>query len=235
MDRSATPWRALDTDPAVPEDARATEAGPATVVAGFGGAWLAFAALAVSGVFAVGAFALVASDAGTVTIDGGTDLAASGDVDPAIAASGGVVVVEVAGAVVRPGVYRLPAGTRIGEAIDTAGGYGPRLDTARARAELNLAAVVADGDRVVVPSRDDAPAAAAVEGAPGSGAADGLVDLNTASQAELEELPGIGPVTATKIIAAREEQPFAAVDDLRDRKLVGEKTYASLVDLITVH
>ena len=96
---------------------------------------------------------------------------------------------------------------------------------------------MADGDRIRVPSRDDAAAAGAAapgaSGEPGTGAGTGgLLDLNTATAAELEALPGIGPVTAGKIIAAREEAPFAAVEELRTRSLVGEKTFEGLKDLV---
>jgi len=148
------------------------------------------------------------------------------------------LVVDVAGAVARPGVYRLPAGSRVADALASAGGFGPRVDAQRVAIELNLAAPLADGQHVLVPSRDDtAPGGSG--GGEGSGSGDGsaqsrLIDLNRATAGELDTLPGIGPVTAAKIITSRETTPFAAVRDLLDRKLVGQKTFDGLAELVTV-
>ena len=156
-------------------------------------------------------------------------------------AAGTLLVVEIVGAVDNPGVFRLPAGARVGDLVAAAGGYGPRVDADRAGRELNLAAPLRDGDQIRVPSRDDAAPTRpdrgdGRHGAEGSGRSPGARSTSTGRpQSELDTLPGIGPVTAAKIIASRDEQPFTAVDDLRTRKLVGEKTFESLKDLVTVH
>jgi competence protein ComEA len=237
MDRSAAPWRVLDEAgsdtklPAPPESA----AGP------LGGlSWHLVGGAAVALVLAVAAFLIAAGGpSGEVAVDGGTAWSASvGPSDGlAPAASAALVVVDVQGAVLRPGVLRLVGGSRVGDAIEAAGGYGPRVDAERAARELNLAAPLSDGDRILVPSRDD-PAAAdpggASEGDATGGGGGGLVDINTASADELDALPGVGPVTAQKIIDAREEQPFAAVDDLLGRKVVGKSTFEKLRELVTV-
>ena len=250
MDPTAsTPWRVLET-PAVDSDERpgpvsspqATTRPPDSARGLRRVGLIAAAAIAC----AVGAFLLATgTGSGDVRIEGGSTIGAipSGNArspgsDGAQAATGDLIV-EVVGAVRRPGVYRLPAGSRVGDLVQMAGGYGPRVDTRRAEQELNLAADLKDGDQVRVPSRDDAgpvgsPGNGAVGGSTASPGATTTVDLNRATQAELEALPGIGPATAQKIIAAREEAPFAAVDELRSRGILGEKTFEKLRELVTV-
>jgi competence protein ComEA len=145
------------------------------------------------------------------------------------------LIVDVQGAVLRPGLQRLPEGARVGDAIAAAGGYGPQLDIRAAAERLNLAERLSDGTKIYVPTRGDStpPAAAPT---PAGGASDttaGLIDVNTAGQAQLETLPGIGPVTAGKIIAAREEQPFTSIDELLGRRVVGPATFEKIKPLIT--
>lgn len=136
------------------------------------------------------------------------------------------LVVDVAGAVANPGLHRLRMGDRVGDAIEAAGGFAPRADLAASSQSLNLAQPLEDGAKVLVPELgiDRASAAAA--------AGDDRIDINGASSSALESLPGIGPVTAGKIIDAREDEPFGAVHELRSRGLVGEKVYEDIKNLV---
>lgn len=145
------------------------------------------------------------------------------------------VVVHVAGAVMRPGVYALPLGSRVTDAVSAAGGGigDAALDS------LNLARIIADGEQVYVPTAQEAasgtasPAAAAAGASGGSGAA-GTVDINTASAAELDELPGVGPSTAQKIVDDRElNGPFATPEDLMRVSGIGAKKFEALKDFVT--
>lgn len=245
MDPSATPWRVLED----PEETRSVREGQSGEVPGrtrLPHSTIVTAGLAVA--VAIGAFvvALGSGSGGTVAVDGGVPFestppgADSSVSQGGVSSTGRLVVVEIVGAVERPGVFRLPADSRVGDLVAAAGGYGPRVDADRAGRELNLAAALEDGAQIRVPSRDDAaapslrPPGGGSTGGAGSAAA-GPIDLNHATESELDTLPGIGPVTAAKIVASRDEQPFTAVDDLRTRKLVGEKTFGSLKDLVTVH
>jgi competence protein ComEA len=132
-------------------------------------------------------------------------------------------VVDVQGGVAEPGVRELPAGSRVADAIVAAGGYATDADLAAAATAINLAQPLSDGEQIRVPRVGDAQVAAASAGSAASGApaaGGGLVDLNTATPEELEALPGIGPVTVQKIVAARQEQPFASLEDAVQRGVI---------------
>jgi competence protein ComEA len=139
----------------------------------------------------------------------------------------GDLVVDVEGGVNAPGIHRLSAGSRVADALAAAGGYAESADLAAAAQSLNLAAAVADGQQIYVPVVGEAPVG-------GNAGGDGLVNLNHASQSELEALPGIGPVTAEKIIAARDEQPFATLDELVTRDVLTARQLEQIADLVTV-
>ena len=148
---------------------------------------------------------------------------------PAAAASSDLLVVDVEGAVLRPGIIELPAGSRVADAVETAGGYTPEADLSAAAAQVNLAAVLRDGQQIVVPAVG-APAAAGS----GTGAAGGLVNLNSAGPDALDALPGIGPVTVQKIVAARSEQAFSSLDELVTRKVITKAQLDKIRDLVTL-
>jgi competence protein ComEA len=141
-------------------------------------------------------------------------------------AIGGDLVVDIAGGVNDPGIHRLPAGSRVADALAAAGGYAETADLAAAAAALNLAAPLVDGQQIVVPVLGSEPAAGGGDG--------GLLNLNRATQAELEALPGIGPVTAGKIIAAREERPFATLEELVSRDVLTNRQLEAIADLVAV-
>ena len=144
-----------------------------------------------------------------------------------------VVVVHVAGAVASPGLHELPAGSRVADAIAAAGGLTPTADASR----INLAAPVADGERVyVLAVGEQEPAVAVGSSPPGDGGeAAGPVNLNTADAEALDALPGIGPATAAAIIEHRGKVgAFTAVDQLLDVPGIGEAKLEALRDLVTV-
>ncbi len=138
-------------------------------------------------------------------------------------------VVHVSGAVRIPGVVTLPEGSRVADAVAASGGAMPdaRLD------RLNLARRVDDGERIHVPRvGEDAPPPD--EPASRGVLADGRIDLNAASQAELETLPGVGPARAQAIILERETRPYRVPGDLRRVPGIGEATFQRLAPLVAV-
>jgi competence protein ComEA len=140
------------------------------------------------------------------------------------------LVVHVVGAVRRPGLYRLANGARIADALHRAGGATRRADLSL----VNLAAPVSDGTQVVVPKRaPPAPASAGEGGGDPGAAAAGPVHLNTATVEQLDELPGVGPVTAQKIIEYREQHgAFSSVDDLDAIPGIGPARLEQLRELV---
>jgi competence protein ComEA len=147
---------------------------------------------------------------------------------PAKPAAAKLLVIDVAGAVRRPGLYRLRSGSRIDDAIAAAGGATGKaqLDT------VNLAAPVADGEQVVVPERGSAGSAAATPPAAGSSPS-APVDLNSATLEQLEALPGIGPVTAQKILDYRQQHgAFHSVEELQGVPGIGPAHMAQLKGLV---
>ncbi|KSW28724.1 ComEA family DNA-binding protein, partial [Cellulomonas sp. B6] len=146
--------------------------------------------------------------------------ATDGATSPTDADTDTTVVVHVVGAVGAPGVVHLDAGARVADALTAAGGSTPDADLGA----LNLARVVGDGEQLRVPLIGEAPAAQASAAAPD----DALVDLNRADEAALQELPGVGPVLAGRIVEHRARSPFTSVDDLDDVAGIGPALMADL-------
>lgn len=135
------------------------------------------------------------------------------------------VYVHLAGAVARPGLYRLDEGARLVDGVAAAGGFAADAD----RSAVNLARLLTDGEQVHVPRLGETPAAGS------AGAGDGRVNLNTAEVAELDTLPRIGPALAERIIAWREDNGrFTSVEDLLAVPGIGEKMLAGLRDMVTL-
>jgi competence protein ComEA len=183
---------------------------------------------------AVGSLALILF-LGRFVLGAGTTTPAA-PLPPPPAAGAGVtglpssrVVVDVVGAVRRPGLYRLAQGSRIADAVARAGGATGKADLA----QVNLAAPLADGEQVVVPRRGSVPGAAAGGGAAAPGAPTGPVQLSTATLEQLDTLPGVGPVTAQKILDFREKHgAFSSVDELDAVPGIGPKRLEQLRELV---
>lgn len=140
--------------------------------------------------------------------------------------AGGELVVDVQGKVARPGIVTLPAGSRVHDAVDKAGGVRGKADTST----LNMARVLTDGEQILVGVQ---PVAAAPTGGAAAGPG-GRISLATATLEQLDTLPGVGPVTAQAILDHRAEHgPFTSVDELLDVKGIGEATLADLRDRVT--
>lgn len=142
----------------------------------------------------------------------------------------GVVVVDVAGKVRRPGVVRLPLGSRVVDAIEAAGGVRGAVDLT----PLNLARVLGDGEQVLVGVDGPALQTTGPGGAPGN-PADAVVDLNTATLEQLDVLPGVGPVLAQRIIDWRTAHGrFSSIDELREVSGIGDARFADLSPRVRV-
>ena len=146
------------------------------------------------------------------------------------------LLVHVVGAVASPGVYEVSPGMRVVDGIAAAGGLSGDADPS----QLNMARALVDGEQLRVPRLGEAPTEPVTAGGDSSGAAGAsipgeLVNLNTATATELEELPRIGPAMSSRIIDYREQNGgFTAVEDLKEVAGIGDATYEGLVELVTV-
>lgn len=138
------------------------------------------------------------------------------------------ILVDIEGAVKNPGLHKVKSDARLNAALEAAGGLAGNADKGWIAKNLNLAATLSDGQKIYVPKIGE------VVAAQGSalGEVAGKININVASEAQLDTLPGIGPVRAQKIIASR---PYRRIEELRTRNVLGEATFEKIKDRITVN
>lgn len=140
------------------------------------------------------------------------------------------IVIDVSGAVVNPGVYRLPVGSRIDDGITAAGGLSTKSHKELVAQTINRAAKLTDGQKLYIPFATDKGSMNAVPVNTASGRKG--VSINTASVSDLEALPGIGKATADKIIAAR---PYSSLEEVVSKKALSQKVFDTLKDSLTLY
>ena len=140
------------------------------------------------------------------------------------------ISVDVEGSVLKPGVYSLPEGSRLQDALVASGGFNSNADRVYVSKKINLAQKLTDGMKIYIPAVGETVSAGSGGVQPLSVNSSTLVGINSASQSELEALPKIGPVTAQKIISGR---PYADISDLVSKKIIGQKTLDAIKDLIS--
>ncbi|MEK7559349.1 MAG: ComEA family DNA-binding protein [Patescibacteria group bacterium] len=147
------------------------------------------------------------------------------------------IIVDIEGAVISPGVYELPKDARLKDLIVKSGGLSGNADRAWFAKTMNLASKLTDGFKIYIPAAGEKTSAGSINssvmGASTSqGSIDGLININTASDKELDTLPGVGPVTASKIIQNR---PYQTVDELLSKKAVGSKIFSEIKSKISAY
>lgn len=146
------------------------------------------------------------------------------------------IVVDVSGAVLKPGVYKLAADARLQDALIAAGGLSQDANRDYVAKSLNLAVKLPDGAKVYIPKIGELASqkTQSIGGAANQiiGTSEGLINVNTASLSELDKLPGVGPVTAQKIV---DNRPYSSVDELLSKKVVGSKVFGEIKEKISVY
>jgi len=145
------------------------------------------------------------------------------------------ITIDIEGSVQKPGVYKLPSDSRIQNALIIAGGLSGNADRQQVSQNLNLAAPLTDGAKIYIPAVGEQMTGSVMSSNISSGNAvqgASAVNINQASESELDALAGVGPVTAQKIISNR---PYASIDDLISKKVVGQSVYGKIKDFVTVY
>ena len=146
------------------------------------------------------------------------------------------IFVDVAGAVERPGVYQLDSKARINDALIAAGGLSESADRVWVSKTINLASIVKDGAKIYIKGASNQQTGASSQQAEVQGLStnQGMININTASQSELEKLPGVGSATALKIVNYRQNNPFSSIEDLMKVPGIGEKTFEKMKEMLSV-
>lgn len=148
-----------------------------------------------------------------------------------------IITIDIEGQVAEPGVYEIEEGVSLIEAIEAAGGFTENADLYHVHKNMNLAKLIEDREKIYIPSIQESQLVASpassvgLSAVGGSSSVVGKVNINTATQAELETLPGVGPSTAEKIVQAR---PYLAIEQIMDVPGIGEATFEKLRDFIAV-
>jgi len=144
-----------------------------------------------------------------------------------------IILVDIEGAVVKPGLYKLSFNSRIQDGLVAAGGLAAKADRDYVAKNLNLATKLTDGAKIYIPREGEAESIKSITSIKGSAQVlTGQININSASEQELDILPGIGPVTASKIIGGR---PYSSIEELLSKKIVGSKVFTQIKDKITVY
>ena len=146
------------------------------------------------------------------------------------------IFVDVSGAVERPGVYQLDSKARINDALIAAGGLSESADRVWVSKTINLASIVKDGAKIYIKDTSNQQTGASSQQAEVQGLStnQGMININTASQSELEKLPGVGSATALKIVNYRQNNPFSSIEDLMKVPGIGEKTFEKMKEMLSV-
>lgn len=144
----------------------------------------------------------------------------------------GKIIIDIEGAVISPGVYDLPVNSRIKDIIVRAGGLSQDADRVWFAKNINLAAKLTDGSKLYIPFKGDSPSPVlGTSSSLGTGSVSDLININTASESQLDSLPGVGPATASKIINNR---PYHSLEELVSKKALGSKVFENIKDKISI-
>lgn len=145
-----------------------------------------------------------------------------------------LIAIDIQGAIIKPGVYTLPSESRIQDAFIAAGGLSAETDRDWVAKNINLAAKLTDGAKIYVPKsgEDITPLRSAQPGFVGQAGIAGTININTANESELDSLPGVGPATIEKIISGR---PYSSIEELLEKKIVGQKVFDNIKEKISIY